>query len=266
MILAIFAAASLAAAEPSVNQSLAEASIALEAGRVEQARLMIGAAVKGGAQGAAIDRLLADLAFVTGDHKAALPRYQSLLAAGLSDARTYERAGIAALKLRDLEQGSRLLEKATAFPAATWRAWDARAVVADLARDWNKADECYARALALAPREAGVLNNQGWSLLVRGRWADALNALGQAAAIDPKSERIANNLELARAAVAEGLPQRRDGETESDWAARLNDAGVIAGLQGNNKKAVAAFAQAIEARSQWYERAANNLALAERSK
>ena len=67
MILSLLAAASLAAAEPTANQSLTEASIALEAGRVEQARLMIGAAVKGGAQGAAIDRLLADLAFINGE-------------------------------------------------------------------------------------------------------------------------------------------------------------------------------------------------------
>ena len=266
MILVLLAAASLAAAEPSVDQSLAEASIALEAGRVEQARLMISAAVKAGAQGPSMDRLLADLAFATADYKSAFPRYQALLAKGLADARTYERAGIAALKLRDIDQGTRLLDKATAFPNANWRAWDARGVVADLARDWDKADDCYARALALAPTEADLLNNQGWSYLVRGRWADALTSLGQAAALNPKSERIANNLELARAAVEEGLPQRRGGESESDWASRLNDAGVIAGLQGNRKKAVAAFAQAIEARSQWFERAANNLAMVERSK
>jgi len=266
MILALLAAASLAAAEPSADQSLAEASIALEAGRVEQARLMIGAAVKGGAQGAAVDRLLADLAFATGDHKGALPRYLALLSSGIADARMYERAGIAALKLGDLEQGTRLLDKATGFPAASWRAWDARAVAADSARDWDKSDACYARALTLAPAEADLLNNRGWSYLARGRWTDALTSLGQAAALDPKSERIANNLELARAAVAEALPQRRDGETDTDWAARLNDAGVIARAQGNNKKAVAAFAQAIEARSQWFERAANNLAMVERSK
>jgi len=266
MILALLTAASLAAAEPSADQSLAEASIALEAGRVEQARLMIGAAVKAGAQGAAIDRLLADLAFATGDYKNALPRYQALLATGVADARMYERAGIAALKLRDFDQGTRLLDKATGFPRASWRAWDARAVAADMARDWDKADAAYSRALALAPTEAEALNNQGWSYLMRGRWTDALTSLGKAAAINPKSDRIANNLELARAAVAEGLPQRLDGESESDWAARLNDAGVIARLQGNNKKAVAAFAQAIQARSQWFERAANNLAMVERSK
>ena len=85
----------------------------------------------------------------------------------------------------------------------------------------------------------------------------------RAAAMDPKSARIAANLELALAAMSEDLPQRRAGETEADWAARLNDAGVIAKVQGNNRKAVAAFTRAIEARSQYYARAANNLASAQ---
>jgi Flp pilus assembly protein TadD len=180
MIIALLASAALAAAEPPASQSLAEASLALEAGRTEQARLMIGAAVKAGAQGSAVDRLLADLAFASGDYRGALPRYQALLAGGLVDARMYERAGISALKLRDLGQGTRLLDKAIGFPAASWRAWDARGVAADLSRDWDKADAAYARAVALAPRNAEVLNNRGWSYLVRGRWNEALASLSEA--------------------------------------------------------------------------------------
>ena len=70
---------------------------------------------------------------------------------------------------------------------------------------------------------------------------------------------MANNVELARAALAADLPQRRPGESEDDWAMRLNDAGVVARLQGDRARAVAAFARAIEARGSWYERAANNL-------
>ena len=128
------------------------------------------------------------------------------------------------------------------------------------------ADESYARAAALAPRRAEVFNNAGWSLLVRGRWEEALGKLEQAASLDPRSTRIAQNLDLARAAVSEELPARRPNESETDWAARLNDAGVIARVRGDNKKAMAAFAQAVEVRSQYYERAANNLAQVERAR
>jgi hypothetical protein len=81
----------------------------------------------------------------------------------------------------------------------------------------------------------------------------------KAAPRDPKSSRIANNLELARAALASDLPKRRPGEDDRAWAARLNDAGVAALLLGDKQRAVAAFAQALEASGSWYDRAANNL-------
>jgi len=117
--------------------------------------------------------------------------------------------------------------------------------------------------MELAPDRAEVLNNQGWSLMLRGRWADALPLLERAAAIDPKSHRIADNLELAKAALSEDLPRRQSGESDADWAARLNDAGVLAAAGGDRKRAVAAFAQALEASNSWFARAANNLAIVE---
>jgi tetratricopeptide (TPR) repeat protein len=118
----------------------------------------------------------------------------------------------------------------------------------------------------LAPRSPEVANNSGWSLLARGQWHEAIPPLEQAAALDPSSKRIAANLELARAALADGLPERRRGESAADWAARLNDAGMVARLRGDRKRAIAAFARAIEARTDWFERAANNLAATESAK
>ena len=81
----------------------------------------------------------------------------------------------------------------------------------------------------------------------------------KAAAIDGKSSRVVNNLELARAALASDLPKRRAGESDRDWAARLNDAGVAAEMLGQKKRAVAAFTQALDASPIWYDRASNNL-------
>lgn len=269
MILPLLTAAVLAGAEPASThtpapasvQPLAEAAHALEAGRIDQARLMIANAVKAGVRGAALDRLLADLAFASGDYPLALAAYEPLLAANPNDPLLYQRAGIAEIRTGDIDRAALLLRKSTSLPGASWRAWNALGVVADFRRDWDSADAAYARAAELAPTRAEVLNNIGWSLLVRGHWSKAVGPLERAAALDPRAQRIAANLELARAAVSEQLPERRPGESDSDWAARLNDAGMIARLQGDNRKAVAAFARAIEARSQWFERAANNLAL-----
>jgi len=266
LLLSVALAAAKPAPAPVVQappvQPLSEARYAIQAGRLEQARLMIANAVKAGASGPEIDRLIADLSFASSDYKGSLARYMPLLVSNPNDAIMYEHAGIAAVKVGDLDQAEKLLERATSFPTASWKAWNARGVAADYRGDWAVADQSYARAAELAPERAEILNNHGWSLLVRGNWSDALQMIERAASIDPKSQRIADNLELARAAASEDLPQRRPGESEADWAARLNDAGVIARVQGNNKKAVAAFTQAIEARSQYYTRAANNLAMA----
>lgn len=255
-------AATLAAASPS-GDPLSEAAHAIAAGRLEQARIMIAAAVKDGVQGDAVDRLLADLSFESGDFPTALARYKALLGTNSGDLALAERAGVAALRTGDLDRAAILLERATTSPTASTRAWNARGVVADLRRDWGVADLAYSKALKLQPKNAKIVNNLGWSLLLRGRWPEAVEALERAAALDPKSQRIADNLDLARTAVSEQLPSRRPDESDTDWAARLNDAGVMARIRGENKLAIAAFAQAIEVRSQWFERAANNLALSQ---
>lgn len=273
MILAAAIAAAVSAAQPAPSPaaapaapSLAEAAQALEAGRVEQARLMIGRAMSAGARGFEIDRLLADLAFASGKDAEALARYERLIAAGTGSARMAERAGIAALKLGQADRALPFIDQATESPAATWRAWNARGVIADLQGDWPAADSAYERAAALAPEQPEILNNRGWSNLLRGNWQEAIGQLERAAKLKPVAERTANNLELARAALASELPKRRPGESGTEWAQRLNDAGVAAQAMGDRAKAVAAFTQALQASGTWYARAANNLEAATASR
>ena len=272
MIVAAAIAAAVSAAQPALSPgaanapSLAEASQALEAGRLEQARLMIGKALSAGAAGHQVDRLLADLAFASGKNEEALARYEKLLESGADTALTAERAGIAALKLGLVDRALGLVEKAVNSERATWRAWNARGVIADLQGDWTAADSAYDRAATLAPDRPELLNNRGWSQLLRGNWQGAVDELERAAALKPTPERIANNLDLARAALASELPRRKPGESRRDWAQRLNDAGMAARIMGNQAKAIAAFTQALRASGTWYERAANNLEAATASR
>jgi Flp pilus assembly protein TadD len=166
------------------------------------------------------------------------------------------------LKIGEPTKAAAMIACATAAPDASWRAWNARGVLADLNRDSTAADEAYDRASRLSPNEAEVVNNQGWSQLLRGNWVRAIELLERATALGPDSSRIANNLELARAALDSDLPRRRSAESDRSWAARLNDAGVAAQLLRNRQRAVAAFTQALEASGSWYARAANNLGAA----
>ncbi len=265
MIGAALIALSVASAAPQQTlPSLADAEHAIDAGRLEQARLMIGHAVAAGTNGAQIDRLLADLAFASGNNDEALRRYHQLLAANPTDPLLAERAGIAALRLGDTATAFVLIDRATKSPRATWRTWNARGVIADMQQDWAQADVAYGKAANRNPGGSQIINNRGWSQLLRGNWKQAIGFFEQAAASDPHSVRIANNLELARAAVAVDLPQRKPGESDVQWAARLNDAGMAAQLMGDRRRAVAAFTQALEASGTWYARAANNLQVAGR--
>jgi Flp pilus assembly protein TadD len=264
MILALLIAAAPAAATsapPTLTPEvqLEEARKAAAAGRFDQARLMIANAVAAGAKGGMADRAIADLAFDSGNYAEALGVYQKLLASSPNDSTALERAGIAALQTGNIPLAARFIGRLTGQAHASWRSWNARGVLADLDRDWPTADEAYATADKLAPGHFEVLNNQGWSHLLRGDWQGAIGFLEQAASIDSKSARTANNLELARTALSAELPRRIAGESDRDWAARLNDAGMAAQLLGDRKRAIAAFTQALEASGVWYERAANNL-------
>jgi Flp pilus assembly protein TadD len=261
-MLSFLLAAAVATASPPAN-ALSEASHAIEAGRLEQARMMIAKAVASGQSGPPVERLLADLAYRSDRNVEALARYQALLNANSRDLLIAERAGIAALKVGETDRAGELLGRATRWTGASWRAWNALGVVADRKHDWAAADTAYAEAARRGPDQAEVYNNMGWSKLLRGDWPDAIPMLLRAAQLDPRSERIANNLELARTAVAEDLPRRRPRESDKDWAARLNDAGVMARLKGDKARAIAAFTQAIEASDIWYARAANNMSLAQ---
>jgi len=258
------ALAAVSAASPTVplvdtRALLKDASQAMEAGRLEQARLMTERATAAGATGASVDRLLADLAYASEDYSQALTRYQPLLANAPADPALLEHAGIAALKIGDLERASGLLDRAASNSEASWRVWNALGVIADMGRDWESADKAYQRALDRAPERAEVVNNLGWSHLLRGNWSTAVENFGRAAALDPNFKRIANNLELARTALAAELPKRREGESDDAWAYRLNDAGVAAEILGDKPRAIAAFSRALEASDLWYARAANNL-------
>lgn len=244
---------------------LGEAAKALTAGREIQAGMMISAARVDGASGEPVDRLSADHALASGDPRAALVLYRGLLMAHPDEALLLERAGEAALRLGEEADAAALLDRATRQPNASWHAWSLKGIAADRRSDFDAADAAYDHAAALAPTQAAVANNRGWSLMLRGRWAAAADALQSALSLDPAVPHGAANLELARAALAADLPAKAPDETDDAFAARLNDAGVVATLQGNRPRAIAAFSRAIEAHRSWFARAAHNLDLAEHS-
>ncbi|MBW0144067.1 hypothetical protein [Sphingomicrobium clamense] len=250
----------------SAQTQLDEAAYALSEGRTVQARAMLAEAVRLGASGEPVDRLLADLSFADGRYTQALARATALLRQHPDDIVLLERAGLAALSLGKDDQASAFLARAARLGSQRWRTYNGLGVLADRRADWAAADAAYAQAEALVTPQATLFNNRGWSMLLQGRWEEALGPLTQAFAMEPQNPLYSANLALASMALDNDLPRREDGEGDAQFAARLNDAGVVAAAQGMQRKAIAAFTRAIEARSQYYERAATNLARIEGDK
>ena len=253
----------LAAALLLAGTSIDEAEHALAAGRYQQAEQMVQQIVASGQQGDRVDRLRAGSAASVGRHAEALSLYSAQAHKYPADPKLADGAARAAYRLGRVADAQQWSQRATALPGAGWSAWNLSGVIADLRGEFDRADLAYGKALALAPNRAEVLNNQGWSLLLRGQWMGAAERFRKALDANPASTIARSNLELAEAALATDLPARRAGETSQSYAARLNDTGVIAEAAGDRTRAVAAFAQAVAMHPRWSETAAANLANAE---
>ena len=107
---------SAARARGSRSIIVSETEHAIEAGRLDQARLMIARIVGMGVKGPPVEQLMADLDFASGKDREALARYQQLLRTSPGDRRMNENAGIAALRIGETAVAGPLIERATAGP------------------------------------------------------------------------------------------------------------------------------------------------------
>jgi tetratricopeptide (TPR) repeat protein len=75
-------------------------------------------------------------------------------------------------------------------------AWLGLAASYDRLRRFDLADRAYAQATGLAGRTPEILNNEGFSYMLRGDYARARTTLMQARRLDPANRYVANNLHL----------------------------------------------------------------------
>lgn len=79
--------------------------------------------------------------------------------------------------------------------------WLGLAASYDQLKRWHLADRAYAQALKLGGPTSAVLNNRGYSYLLRGDLKRASQDLSAAAAQDPENEQIQLNLQALDAKV-----------------------------------------------------------------
>lgn len=78
-------------------------------------------------------------------------------------------------------------------------AWIGLAASYDELGRFDLSDRAYSELLKIEGRKASILNNQGYSYILRGDMAKARNLLREAKALAPESDLIDQNLQLASA-------------------------------------------------------------------
>jgi Flp pilus assembly protein TadD len=83
-------------------------------------------------------------------------------------------------------------------------AWVGLAASYDRLRRWDLADRAYDQALKIAGPTPELLNNKGYSLMLRGDYRRARETLFEAQSKDPNNPYIKNNIELLEASFRKG--------------------------------------------------------------
>lgn len=136
------------------------------------------------------------------------------------------------------------------------------AILADHEQNWPAADAAYARAETLATNPALILNNWGVSQMSRGDLPQAIRTFEKALTFNSRLFGAKNNLAIARGLQGNyQLPVVPMTETEK--AVILNNLGLIALRQGEERIARGLFAAAVDAHPQHYGAAADRLAALE---
>ncbi|HLL26215.1 MAG TPA: tetratricopeptide repeat protein [Xanthobacteraceae bacterium] len=105
---------------------------------------------------------------------------------------------------RDYGLAERYFRRAVEMSPRDAEAWVGLAACYDRLRRFDHADRAYRQALAILGPTPEILNNQGYSYLLRGDYKRARTKLYEARAKDPANPRIQNNIELLEESLARG--------------------------------------------------------------
>ena len=166
--------------------------------------------------------------------------------------------GMALMQLGQTDAGGALLLESVRGSPDQWKSWNGIGQYYDTKQQWAAADSAYQRALALSHGAAIVLNNQGMSLMLQNRYADAAVRFSMALKADPRLAIARTNLRLALAwqgrydEAAAGAEQNELGEV-------LNNIGYVAMMRHDYDQAESYLLRATEASPTYNKLAWDNL-------
>jgi Flp pilus assembly protein TadD len=247
------------------DQTVADIERAIDEKRFLDANSMIDTAVISGSKDPRLGLLAARVDLGRGRYDRALEEFRSAQGAPVTRGPAMEGEGLVlALSGREGEALPLLKKTVAEFPQS-WRAWNALGGAYDDQGKWAEADDAYSHALAVSDAPAIVLNNRGYSYLLRNRLDEASADFIEALRQRPDLEAARTNLRLAMAMKGE-YARATAGAQKDTEAALLNNAGFAALVRGDYTQAEALLQQAMARKGEYYDLAAANLQLVRESK
>jgi Flp pilus assembly protein TadD len=118
-------------------------------------------------------------------------------------------------------------------------------IMFDMTGRGDKAEPHHQRAVALAPNNAGYLNNLGFSLFLRHKYQDAIGAYQRAVRMSPVNGRIRTNLGFALAASGDFPRAAKEFEMGGQPANAKNNLGLAYERKGDLGNAYALYIEAL---------------------
>lgn len=192
-------------------------------------------------------------------------QFQEILKENDRSAIAHEGMGQAHLQGGNEAAAEEEFRQALVLDPKLWKTHNFLGIISDHKKRHQEAIADYQAALSLKPGEPAVLNNLGLAYYLTGKYEDAVRAYQQAAMTGSTQPKIHNNLGLAYARL-ERYHDALDAFTKgSDQAQAYNNLGTIFLDSGKPRHAAVCFEKALEASPRYYPKAADNLALAQRT-
>ncbi len=146
----------------------------------------------------------------------------------------------------------------------SYKRYRLEAMVADANQEWDKADEFYETASGLTMKPAAILNNWGYSNLIRGKFMDAEMLFQEAIRQNDKLFTAKNNLMMARGAQRKyDLPVMQ--MTQIERAELIYTLALTAIKNGDVQIGTGLLREAIDSHPQYFEAAVRSLNALENS-
>ena len=258
------------AKEPKVKNALTEQTMsdierAIDEKRFIDAGSMIDMASLSGSNDPRLGLLSAKLDLGRGRCDQALDQFRKSETVPKTRAAAMEGEGLCLILSGREAEALPVLKKVVADYPQSWRAWNALGGAYDDQAKWAEADDAYGHALAASDAPAIVINNRGYSYLLRNRLDEASADFVEALRQRPDLETARTNLRLAMALKGE-YSRATAGAQRDTEAAVLNNAGFAAMVRGDYSKAEALLQQAMARKGEYYDLASANLELLHESK